>query len=353
MRLSFDDADGNRETLTSDRSLKIKFVVAQGSGGQAEAHPPVVSGAPAVTGADSGGSWAEGGTVRVALVFSEAVDVDTSGGTPTIGVEPRRAGGTAKTATYESGSGTAALTFGYTLVAGRRRRAPTMGVAADSLATRRRRPSAPPADRRSTRRSPMSARPRSRAALARGPDPAVAFRDVPERHDGSAAFTVGLRFAGAPAGLVAKRDAARVIEVAGGSVTKGRQIEAGASPVWEVTVAPSGTGGVTLRVPARACDAAGAVCIAGAPLADAIEASVPGPALGASFTQAPAAHDGSSVFELGFAFDREPAGYSYKTVHKHLFDVTGGRIEKASRLVRRRRAISAGRSGWRRTAAAR
>ena len=74
--------------------------------------------------------------------------------------------------------------------------------------------------------------------------------------------------------------------------------------------------------------------IGGRPLADAVEASVPGPALGASFTQAPAAHDGSSAFELDFAFSGEPAGYSYKTVHKHLFDVTGGRIEKASRLVR-------------------
>ena len=44
-------------------------------------------------------------------------------------------------------------------------------------------------------------------------------------------------------------------------------------------------------------------------------------------------HGGSGTFLLRFAFSHEPAGYSYKTVHNHLFDVTGGTIEKARRLA--------------------
>ena len=47
------------------------------------------------------------------LTFSEEVSVDTTGGTPSIGLE---LGGTeARSATYASGSGTTDLVFSYTL----------------------------------------------------------------------------------------------------------------------------------------------------------------------------------------------------------------------------------------------
>ena len=259
---------------------------------------------------------------------------------------------------------------------------------------------------------------------------------------GSSAFTVEVQFSGTPAGLNAKRDAASVLEVTGGSVTKARQTTGGANPVWEVTIAPDGAGDVTVTVPARACNEAHAVCIGGQPLAEAAEATVAGlptvsiaaaetpvtegaaaaftlsrtgatddaltvqvsvsetgavasgtlptsatfaagsasaalsvateddatvesastvtaavsagtgyavsesagsaavvvndndAALTASFTQAPSTHDGSSAFELRFAFSHEPRGYSWRTVKDRLFTVTGGTIEKASRTTR-------------------
>ncbi len=164
--------------------------------------------------------------------------------------------------------------------------------------------------------------------------PTASFQDVPEHHDGETAFTVGLRFSGEPAGLDAKRDAASVLEVTGGTVTGVRRTETGASPVWEVTVAPSGIGDVTVRLPARACGEAHAACIGGRALAEALEAAVPGLAMTAGFTQAPDAHDGSGAFELHLAFSHEPKGFSYRTVRDALFDIEGGRIERVWRNPR-------------------
>ena len=160
------------------------------------------------------------------------------------------------------------------------------------------------------------------------------FRDVPSSHDEATAFKVGLRFSGEPAGLNARRDAASVLEVTGGSVTGARESAEGANPDWEVTVAPDGAGDVTVRVPVRACSEANAVCIDGQALAEEAEAVVPGPPFTASFTGAPAAHDGASGFELRLAFSHEPAaGFSYRTVEDGLFDVEGGAITRVWRRV--------------------
>ena len=129
----------------------------------------------------------------------------------------------------------------------------------------------------------------------------VVFRDAPERHDGATAFTVGLHFNGDPAGLEPKRDAASVLEVAGGSVTDARQTATGANPAWEVTVAPDGVGAVTVRVPARACTDAHAVCIGGEPLAEAAETTVPGPAVAVGIAgpeATPAAEGAALAFTL-------------------------------------------------------
>ena len=75
--------------------------------------PPTVSGEPAVSEAGSDGEWGPGETVEVTLTFSEAVTVDTTGGTPTVGIS---LGNTqARSAAYLRGSGTTNLIFGYTL----------------------------------------------------------------------------------------------------------------------------------------------------------------------------------------------------------------------------------------------
>ena len=86
------------------------------------AAPASAEGAPAVSEvavtSDSGSdaTYARGETIRVTVTFSEAVDVDTTGGTPqlTIDMDPARWG--KKRAAYESGGGTAALVFTHKVV---------------------------------------------------------------------------------------------------------------------------------------------------------------------------------------------------------------------------------------------
>ncbi len=334
----FDHRTNDRHTdLGSQRKLCVDFEDAMGDvaapcpgGSQQAADPPTVDGTPALSGAGDDGSWSEGEKVGVTVTFSEAVEVDTTGGTPTIGVVLGGPGGAARSATYESGSGTTELVFGYTLVVGDGTHE-HMAVTPNSLAagggTIRGAESEVDADLAHVGAA-------AAGNLSRSAGPTASFREVPVSHDGATAFKLELRFSGVPSGLNAKRDAASVLEVTGGSVTEARQTEAGANPVWEVTVTPAGAGGVTVRVPVRACSETHAVCIGGQPLGEAAETAVPGPPLTARFTQAPAAHDGSSAFVLNFAFSHAPTSYSWSTVRDRLFEVTGGRVEKASRLVK-------------------
>ena len=60
------------------------------------------------------GSWTDGDTVRLTLGFSEPVTVATDGGTPAVGIA---LDGTARQATYASGSGAASLAFTYAVTA--------------------------------------------------------------------------------------------------------------------------------------------------------------------------------------------------------------------------------------------
>ena len=57
------------------------------------------------------------------------------------------------------------------------------------------------------------------------------------------------------------------------------------------------------------------VAALGASLSEAAEAAEPGTPMTASFTQAPAAHDGSNGFDLHMEFSHEPNSFSYRTVH--------------------------------------
>ena len=69
----------------------------------------VVSSAPA-----SGDTYGGRETIRVALTFSQAVDVDTAGGRPRLKIKMDPEYGE-KWAYYASGSGTTALEFTYTV----------------------------------------------------------------------------------------------------------------------------------------------------------------------------------------------------------------------------------------------
>ena len=73
------------------------------STGQVLVEPPAVDGFPVLSGAGDDGTWSEGETVGVALTFSEAVEVDTAGGTPGIGVALGGLPANARSAAYASG----------------------------------------------------------------------------------------------------------------------------------------------------------------------------------------------------------------------------------------------------------
>ena len=63
-----------------------------------------------------GDTYVLGETVRVTVIFSAAVEVDTTGGTPRLAIDMDPAEWGQKWARYESGSGTATLTFAHTVV---------------------------------------------------------------------------------------------------------------------------------------------------------------------------------------------------------------------------------------------
>ena len=113
-------------------SLAIPFAIrAVAMSGQQAADPPTITAPPSVSESGADGEWTPGQTVQATVTFSEAVAVDTSGGTPTITLTPGATG--QKSASYTSGGGTEALVFAYTLSEDDGTHT-SMGVAPDSLA---------------------------------------------------------------------------------------------------------------------------------------------------------------------------------------------------------------------------
>ena len=306
-------------------------------GAQVEVEAPTVDGAPAVSEAGADGHWTEGETVEVTVAFSEAVEVDTATGVPSVEIG---LGGPAPTrsAAYLRGSGTAEMVFGYTLVDGDGAHT-VMAVTPDSLALNGGaiRSVATGVDAALGHAGTLVL-----AAPPRTPEgPNARFEGVPASHDGSGAFTVALHFSAEPEGLSYRTVQGGLLEVEGGTVTRAARTTPGSNLGWRVTVAPSGVGDVQIRLPVRPCGKPNAICVGAAPLAQAAEATVPGARstapppevpFTASFSGAPAEHDGTSPFELDFRLSAEPAGLSYRTVQNGLFDVSGGTIGRAWRL---------------------
>ena len=126
------DAPNNGYWHSNRYSLAIPFAIrAVAMSGQQAADPPTITARPSVSESGADGQWTPGQTVQATVTFSEAVAVDTSGGTPTITLTPGATG--QKSASYTSGGGTEALVFAYTLSEDDGTHT-SMGVAPDSLA---------------------------------------------------------------------------------------------------------------------------------------------------------------------------------------------------------------------------
>ena len=277
--------------------------------------------------------WDPGDAVEAVLTFDEAVTVDTTNGTPGVTVKLGE-DETEKTADYASGSGTAALTFRYTLAAEEGPYTEAL-LEADSLALNGGtiQSTATQADASLAHNGAAQIYLRSTVPDNEDPGPTATFSNVPESHDGERAFEVNLAFSAESSiiSYVTVRDS--LLEVTGGTVTVARRQTKGSNVAWILTVRPSGPGDVTLTLPVRECDAANAVCVGGEPIVRAATATIAGPPFTASFDGAPSEHDGAT-FTMNFRISVELAGLSYVTVRDSLFTVAGGRIANARRLVR-------------------
>ena len=103
------------------------------------------------------------------------------------------------------------------------------------------------------------------------------FENVPESHDGSAAFSFELYFSEElRIGYRKMRDT--VFEVSGGTVTRARRLEKGSNIGWEITIEPQTDEDIVVTLPARTCGETGAVCATGRrALSEPVSATVPGP----------------------------------------------------------------------------
>ena len=297
--------------------------------------------APSVTGVEiepeaNNASWEEGEAVEATLTFDEAVTVDTTGGVPAVSLT--LGASTEKSAAYVRGSGTTELVFGYTLAKGE---GPYDSVllTLNSLALNG-------GAIRSTASGADAALAHDGFAVIGGPTsrgvaepgPTARFSALPERHDGESAFDIELHFSAAPEGLSYRTVGGGLLAVTGATVEKARRKTRHSNTGWVVTIRPSGPGDIAIRLPARACGEANAVCFDNRPLARDATAAVPGlPPFTASFAGAPAEHDGDTAFTVNFHLSLAPATLSsYRTVRDSLFDVTGARIVKARRLTPRK-----------------
>ena len=321
---------------TEVRTIRVRAVNYAGDGPWSDAFTQVavtVSATPALGGAGSDRTWTTSETVEVTITFSEAVDVDTSAGTPSITVELGSSG--AKSATYQSGSGTKTLVFGYTLVTADGSHT-SIGVTANSLALNG-----------GTIRSALNnahANLAHRSATHRGTrdddtgpeigntaDFTARFASLPAHHDGET-FTFELHFSTEPTQLSYRTVQGGLLDVTGGAVRRAVRLTPGDNSGWEITLEPSQGGPIAIRLPARACTETNAVCADSRALARAASATVRPRPLSASFHSPPAEHDGTNPFEVRFHLSEEPAYVSYRTVRDALFTVTGGRMANASRL---------------------
>ena len=320
-------SDGNGGTASGTFN-----VVVSASSMQQEATTPRVEGTPSI-GGDGNDGWSPGEPVQVEMTFDEAVNVDTTNGTPSVkvvlGTDPTNE----RNVPYASGSGTATLVFEYTLIEADGPHNSVL-LTSNSLALNGGtiRSNATGGDAVLDHDGTGVLRPQQSIDL-NDDEPQARFLNVPNDHDGESAFEVGLRFSGAPEGVSAS-DAAQVLQVTGGTVTGARDASHGSQARWEVSVEPDGAGEVTVRLPARACEEANAICIDGRALEEPAEVTVPGEPMTARFTEAPAVHDGSSAMTLRFEFSHAPQRFSYRTVRDALFDVEGGRIEHVKRARR-------------------
>ena len=327
-------------------SLAIPFAIrAVAMSGQQAADPPTITAPPSVSESGADGQWTPGQTVQATVTFSEAVAVDTSGGTPTITLTPGATG--QKSASYTSGGGTEALVFAYTLSENDGTHT-SMGVAPDSLALN--------GGSITSEATGVNADLSHNGTLIMG-----TIDDIGTSGDGSGGK-------GDPEGngpvVRASNHAAAGIPIIAGTVQVGETLSVDTSGIsdtdgivnsiltyqWiandgtEDTDIQDATGSTytvgaddedkTIKVRVSFTDDGGTqetrtsdvtVAVAAAPSPSPLTAAIHG---------APGSHNGQAVFKFELRFSEDPKeDFSYKTLRDHAFTVTGGTVTGARRLV--------------------
>ena len=284
--------------------------------------PPTVSGAPAVSEAGSDGEWTPDETVEVTFTFSEAVTVDATGGTPTVGIS--LGGSAARSAAYLRGSGTTELTFGYTLTDADGSHS-SMIVTHNSLAlnggTIRSQAASVDADLSHAGKAVTG--PRSQNSVPKGADKQPA--NTPATGLPTITGTVQV-------GQVLTADTSAIADTDGLTLaTFAHQWIAGTADISGATgsshTLTSGDQGRSIRVKVTFTDDAGN----SEELISAATFAVAPPPLTATIHDASDSHDGQTAFTFRLRLSEE-FGISYRTLRDHAFTVTGGEVVKASRL---------------------
>ncbi|MDE2684601.1 MAG: SwmB domain-containing protein [Chloroflexota bacterium] len=104
VRVSFTDDAGHAETLTSAATAAVA------------AKPPEATAVAVTSDPGDDDTYGLNDVITISVTFDEAVDVDTTGGTPRLKIDMDPAEWGEKWASYQGGSGTATLTFTHTVV---------------------------------------------------------------------------------------------------------------------------------------------------------------------------------------------------------------------------------------------
>ena len=114
VRVSFTDESLYEESRTSEPTATVASGQTSSQRSLQQTSPaPTIKGSPALSDPGSDYEWTPGETVQVTLTFSEEVNVDTTDGKPSIGIQ--LGGSLDRSASYASGSGTTKLVFSHTL----------------------------------------------------------------------------------------------------------------------------------------------------------------------------------------------------------------------------------------------
>ena len=261
------------------------------------------------------------------LTFSEEVNVDTTDGTPSIGIQ---LGGTLDhNASYASGSGTTKLVFSYTLADDDGRHS-SMFVPGDSLTLN----GGTITSASSGGDAALGHTGAARASFAVAAIPNSAATGAPTI---SGTAQVGQMLTASTSDISDSDGLANAIftyQWIANDGTEDTDIQDATGSTYTLAAADEGK---TIKVRVSFTDDGGNQETRTSAVTEAVAATPNSAATGAltaSFESVPMSHNGSDNFKFRIAFSEElETGFSYKTLRDHVFTVEGGTVVGARRLV--------------------